>query len=221
MLKQSRIHKLWDNPICVSIVEDSISKPLNDKLMDFLLEYEKTGKGQKRSNRGGYQTLPWLCFEQECMDDRIQELKNVIIESFKEVFPPQFTGSWYQLWGSMNRHNDYNDLHTHGNSDISGIYYVRTPKNCGRLVFKDPRPAAEFNSFIYKLSSTSGDMYQIDPTEGMIIFFPSYLAHMVRPNESKEIRANFNFDFKMKMTDDPLDPKDGVIDPHKNSDWKK
>ena len=45
------------------------------------------------------------------------------------------------MWAIINTGGSTNLRHQHGNSTISGAYYVRAPKNCGDIVFYDPRPA--------------------------------------------------------------------------------
>ena len=34
----------------------------------------------------------------------------------------------------------YNKTHTHPNSMWSGVYYIKVPKNSGKLFLEDPRP---------------------------------------------------------------------------------
>ena len=45
-------------------------------------------------------------------------------------------------WSIINYKYASNAAHTHGNSLISSAYYVQATKNCGNIVFDDPRPGA-------------------------------------------------------------------------------
>mgnify|MGYP003142237355 CR=1 FL=1 len=54
-----------------------------------------------------------------------------------------------QIWMNINRKGDWNQMHLHsGKYDLCGNYYLKAPSNCGRLVFKDPRPAATGSMFL-------------------------------------------------------------------------
>ena len=49
------------------------------------------------------------------------------------------------MWAIINIGGAANARHHHGNSDISGAYYVRAPHKCGDIVFYDPRPAPVYS----------------------------------------------------------------------------
>ena len=49
------------------------------------------------------------------------------------------------MWAIINTGGSTNLRHQHGNSTISGAYYVRAPKNSGDIVFYDPRPAPVYS----------------------------------------------------------------------------
>ena len=49
------------------------------------------------------------------------------------------------MWAIINTGGAANLRHQHGNSTISGAYYVRAPKNSGDIVFYDPRPAPVYS----------------------------------------------------------------------------
>ena len=48
------------------------------------------------------------------------------------------------MWSIINRSGAKNSRHIHGNNFISAAYYVRAPKNCGDIVFHDPRSEPSF-----------------------------------------------------------------------------
>ena len=54
------------------------------------------------------------------------------------------------MWAIINIGGASNSRHHHGNSDISGAYYVRAPKNCGEIVFYDQGLHSIFSSIINK-----------------------------------------------------------------------
>lgn len=88
--------------------------------------------------------------------------------------------------------------HDHGYqpNTISGVYYFRTPLNCGRIIFKSSNPFAV--SFPHN-SSKYANLITCDVEEDMIILFPSWLSHKVEPNKNKDLRIsiafNISFDY--------------------------
>ncbi len=104
------------------------------------------------------------------------------------------------MWAIINSGGAANQRHQHGNSTISGAYYVRAPSNSGDIVFYDPRPAPVYS---YPNSnnpnSLNAQVNSISPSEGALILFPSYLDHSVNSNESNEERIVISFNIKINI----------------------
>ena len=104
------------------------------------------------------------------------------------------------MWAIINSGGAANLRHQHGNSTISAAYYVRAPKNCGDIVFYDPRPAP-----VYSHPNVSGPNFLnaqvngISPKEGVLVLFPSYLDHSVNENKSNEERIVISFNIRLNM----------------------
>jgi hypothetical protein len=102
-------------------------------------------------------------------------------------------------WVNINRpgaflHNKPPHLHTH--YFMSAVYYVTAPKNGGNLTFVAPFTGLEYtvprgaigNDTVYNSSRWS-----IEPEEGKLIIFPSWLLHYVNDNRSQEDRVSMAF----------------------------
>jgi len=86
-------------------------------------------------------------------------------------------------WSQIHNYLESTDIHHHGFVNFSWVYYVKVPKDSGKLVFildtKDDRaPKAVF-----------------EPKEGDLIIFPSYIQHKVTKNMNKEPRISISGDF--------------------------
>ena len=88
-----------------------------------------------------------------------------------------------------------NSEHIHGDV-FSGVFYLQAPEESGKLVLQNPAInrmwsgcalASEKNEF-------TGESIRIEPIEGNIILFPSYLPHSVETNNHDEeiIAISFN-----------------------------
>ena len=73
---------------------------------------------------------------------------------------------------------------------LSGVLFLQTPTNCGRLVFKNPAVSSDFSLIRAK-------DFVIDPEVLGCIFFPSWLEHYVEPNLSDEDRISLSFNFEV------------------------
>jgi uncharacterized protein (TIGR02466 family) len=84
--------------------------------------------------------------------------------------------------------------HMHRAAWISGVYYAKLPDvmhsgvtgNAGWIEFC--RPPDEFNC------KATHDVHLIEPKEGLMVLFPSYLYHRTIPFESEDLRISIAFD---------------------------
>ena len=104
------------------------------------------------------------------------------------------------MWAIINTGGSANLRHQHGNSTISGAYYVRAPKNSGDIVFYDPRPAPVY-SYPKALNPNllNAQVNGISPKEGALVLFPSYLDHSVNENLSNEERIVISFNITIQV----------------------
>ena len=75
------------------------------------------------------------------------ELTLEIFELIHGVFADQgyddaFEPACDSMWANVNPRGAFNSHHTHPHALWSGVYYVRTPDDCGLLCLTDPRPQA-------------------------------------------------------------------------------
>ena len=104
------------------------------------------------------------------------------------------------MWAIINTGGSANTRHQHGNSTISGAYYVRAPKNSGDIVFYDPRPAPVY-TYPNALSPNllNAQINGISPNEGSLVLFPSYLDHSVNENLSNDERIVVSFNITIQI----------------------
>lgn len=90
-------------------------------------------------------------------------------------------------------------LHEHGYqpNTFSGCYYYKVPKNSGDIQFKSTNP------FVVSFPHTAdkySNLVTVEPEDGMILLFPSWLLHKVFPNKTNDVRIslafNILFDYK-------------------------
>ena len=99
-----------------------------------------------------------------------------------------------ESWVNLNDKGGYNKVHHHGMFTLSGVMYLKCPKDSGRLLLKDPRPAVYFNNSLIK---NAGEEIVIQPEEGLIVFFPGFLEHSVEQNNSNQTRISISFNINL------------------------
>ena len=117
-----------------------------------------------------------------------------------------YLGSFYKfpnisinsIWININKKNNFNRLHNHPDCDLSGVLWINIPKGSGNFEFVSPHSFTAYsvvNSYSEKFKSDSYNYpgYKMYPKEGSMLVFPSYLNHMVEPNESDEDRISVSF----------------------------
>ena len=99
------------------------------------------------------------------------------------------------LWININGYKDFNLRHTHENSIISGVFYVKAPDKSSKITFYHPAfklMVREWNINM-KHNHYTSSVWSINPQKGKLLLFPSWLEHEVSPNLSQESRISISF----------------------------
>jgi uncharacterized protein (TIGR02466 family) len=87
-----------------------------------------------------------------------------------------------------------NSEHVHGDV-FSGVFYLSAPEESGKLSLVNPAINSIWNGC--RLTSNknqfTGESIKIEPVEGNVILFPSYLPHSVETNNHDEERISISF----------------------------
>ncbi len=171
----------------------------NEAMYKKIKELENTTDSVYLSNLGGFQSATDR-FDMMTTDPVFQPLRNLILHVIEKEL--NFKAKKFEvdrMWCNVNTKDDFNMIHSHGQFQFSGAYYVKAPKDSGQIVFRDPRPAAITNEFVTS-QFNGGEVYRIEPEERKLLIFPSYLDHMVMPSKSDDDRVSISWN--IKATDD-------------------
>lgn len=118
-------------------------------------------------------------------------LKNLDYEaSLKNI---QMANCWVNVMPSGAQHT----AHIHPHSVISGSFYVSMPKNCSAIKFEDPRLSHFMNAPVLKKKAQLQNQrfVSLQPKNGDVVLFESWLKHEVPTNETKEPRVSISFNY--------------------------
>jgi len=198
-------------PTPVAVVLLANTEQLNADLKRVVLEREAKDKsGTAHSNLGGWQS-DWKLAEWGGSPAR------AVLQAARATadrFTSDRTGravkvDWkMNAWANVNRSGHANEFHTHPGAYWSGTYYVEDggigndPSLGGEFEMQDPRgvaPAMYAPNLAYPMPGmqSAGASELISPRAGMLILFPAWLSHAVRPYRGKGMRISIAFNLSV------------------------
>lgn len=117
----------------------------------------------------------------------------------------QSTQTFYitNSWIAKSDPGEEHSIHHHPNSIISGVLYLQSLEDCGKINFHHKSPFKHEFSFNYDLKNYNqfnSDMWSYSPLTGDMIIFPSWLRHSVDNNQSNSSRIILGFNAFVKGT---------------------
>jgi len=116
------------------------------------------------------------------------------VGSVVEMTEPEPARISIDAWANVNQKGNSNALHIHPGCPWSGSYYVAMEPNCaGEIYFQDPRTTALMNNHPLNPFNATNHV-SIKPEPGMMLIFPSFVFHGVKPylGNSPRIMIAFN-----------------------------
>ena len=194
------VSSLKENLFFYTPIWDTVLSDIdNRKIENEIYSYKQERDDVTFSNRGGWQSesmraRPENCGSLSLVFDKIVTLVNTL------PLKNKIKHAEIYYWMNINGYRDYNTLHHHcgKHEDLSGIYYVKIPKDYKAAVsFVDPRPRASANPF-YTANFLNYDEYiKYEPSEGSLLLFPTFFEHQVEPNNSNEDRISVSFNLSL------------------------
>ena len=151
-------------------------------------------KETPRSNIAGYQSPSTL----HHVPELAPIFEHICQMAFRAVADLDFVDcdiALTEAWLNINDSRQcMNVEHVHGDV-FSGVFYLKVPEGSGKLGISNPginrmwsgcNLASQKNQF-------TGEHIRIDPVEGNIILFPSYIPHFVETNNHDDERISISF----------------------------
>ena len=179
---------------CDSIYHSTLSnEKIKKQLVKIVYDLEENVESNKKTNQGGYQK------DLNCKD-LFLNLISKEINKYEKLLNFNKKLKLDNLWCNINYKNSYNVSHVHPEVHFSGVYYLETPKNCGKLIFTNPNTFVRMHPEMKQASEHPNfkSHFYIQPVENLLLIFPSYLLHEVEMNNSNEKRISISFNLCIK-----------------------
>ena len=200
VLSMTKPNLLFPTPVWTIQLDNY--KSVNEQMFSYIKTKQKNDKiGVSKSNVKG-----WHSTDFDLNDKDPQTFISFILPAIEKVMTDMNWDKEKQIakinnmWAIVNTGGSANLRHQHGNSTISGAYYVRAPMNSGDIVFYDPRPAP-----VYSHPNTTNPNFLnaqvngVSPKEGALVLFPSFLDHSVNENISSSERIVISFNIRISI----------------------
>ena len=196
----SKPNLLFPTPVWTIQLENY--KSINEIMYSYIKTLQKNDEvGINKSNVKG-----WHSQDFDLNNNETQKFIAFILPAIEQVMTDMNWEKQKQIskinnmWAIVNTGGSGNLRHQHGNSTLSGAYYVRAPINSGDIVFYDPRPAPVYSHpNVTEPNLLNAQVNGISPKEGALVLFPSYLDHSVNENKSSEERIVISFNIKIQI----------------------
>jgi len=91
------------------------------------------------------------------------------------------------MWANIANPNRRHNFHIHANCLLSGLVYIKTPKNCGSTIFASPRMNAKGLEPTYlRKNELNADVFSLPPVKGRMLLWPSHVPHAVEQGTADE-----------------------------------
>lgn len=193
---RSGIAHWWATPVLMYRWPDC--EGVNRDLEGLVRERMTTSASRVRSNIGGWHSDDDLLTWPGSAPAQLKEwIAAGVRELCRVVAPDQALPKQLRIvaWANANRAGDSNAAHEHGNHSWSGVYYVSTGMvgdvaDSGQLELRDPRDGAgRINVGLASLGASN----LVPPRPGLMVMFPSWLLHGVRPHAGPDLRISVAF----------------------------
>lgn len=173
----------------------------NEALIKYCYTKKEIDQGRAFSNIGGWQSDD-LNLQDVELQPFIEELKNNIMFYINQCeFKTDLKYKLDNIWININGYKDHNKPHIHPGCLFSGVYYLKTPENCGNIVFKHPADILQYDwkkDLLKEVMQNNCNEWFLPVQEGKMFIFPSWLYHYVMPNlNEKEDRISLAFNINL------------------------
>jgi uncharacterized protein (TIGR02466 family) len=203
MISSPQAASLFDTPVIVDAMPDS--EALNAELKRLILERRAADKGIGRSNVGGWHSdtemLAWGGEPALQLVKRVVAAADAFTVDIKAEGKARFR--WVpEMWANVSQAGASNQYHTHPGAYWSVVYYVDDGYGGsddqslgGELVLLDPRmPMIRMTApdlrFRRPGQRPEDQERWFRPKSGMIVIFPAWLSHAVRPYNGSDLRIS-------------------------------
>ncbi|GAB5467658.1 MAG: hypothetical protein Kilf2KO_06880 [Rhodospirillales bacterium] len=209
-----QVSGLFPTPVAAVTLPDAAAR--NATLRALILERRARTPSVSASNLGGWQSDWEMASWGGPHCAAVLEAAKAVADSLtrrRDGQPAEI--AWRcNAWANVNGPGDANEFHCHPGAFWSGAYYVDDglasdatgsaagPEASGAFEMMDPRgpgPALYAPHLAYALPHglSAGSNETLQPRSGLLLLFPAWLLHQVRPYRGQQLRISLAFNLSI------------------------
>ena len=158
-------------------------------------------KEKTTNNQGNVRTKDSYVLEHKTFKNLKKDLNKKIIDYFNKIICCSNSTIPYitQSWINYTKENQFHHRHAHGNSYVSGVFFINADKEVDKIdFFKSGHRPFRLNVTQFNIFNSTTAAYPIQG--GDVILFPSSLPHGVDKKKGNNIRTSLSFNVFFKGT---------------------
>ena len=162
--------------------------------LEAIKEYKEQNQSIQKTNICGYRS-PETLHQVETLRPLFEYVCQMGFKAVSDLDFVECDIALTSAWLNINDNRQcMNNEHVHGDT-FSGVFYLSTPEESGKLVVQNPAINRMWGgcSLTSQKNQFTAESMRIEPTNGNIVLFPSYLAHSVETNNHDEERISISF----------------------------
>lgn len=165
-----------------------------DKLLTAVEEYkEENPQTTQGNNFNGYES-PGFLHEKTDLEGLLTYICEFAGKAAAEIDLVRSKVFISSTWVNYNGKNSFIAPHAH-NDVFSGVFYLSAPEGSGKLCIQNPAINHSWGGkrLIANKNEFTADTLKVEPIEGQVYMWPSYIQHYVEPGENEEDRISISF----------------------------
>jgi uncharacterized protein (TIGR02466 family) len=197
-LTAKRGFMLFPTPMFTGMLPD-IS--LCDRVEKIVREVQKSGQGRSSPPRApptymtpdNLHTLP----EMKELVDLVMPESGKILDAFAIIRDSHYITS---MWANITHPNHSQHMHVHPNCLLSGLVYIKTPKNCGPTMFASLRRFTKnLEPRFREKNDINSDFFIVPAEKGRMLIWPSHIPHAVEQGMADENEDRITVPFNIMI----------------------
>ena len=188
-----RIEHLFPEPVYFS----NLNRALTKTELKTIAQY----KEKTTNNQGNMRTKDSYVLEHKTFKNLKKDLNKKIIDYFNKIICCSNSTIPYitQSWINYTKENQFHHRHAHGNSYVSGVFFINADKEVDKIDFvRSGHRPFRFKVTQFNIFNSTTAAYPIQG--GDVILFPSSLHHGVDIKKGNNIRSSLSFNVFFKGT---------------------
>jgi hypothetical protein len=208
----SKVYPVFATPLYEERIQEPLLSPLQEEMFRVYQGLCADGHfDQFPKKKGEYHSVSDTTFKKGTLQhkyniDIIEEVVHLNAITYLELIRAPLPmiealrNETYELntWMTKTLKGKHAIEHSHGDADISGVYYVQTNNHDGNIYFRTPVRAGEGDNRCYQHLTHCN--LSITPEVGKLMMFPGWLRHGVRENTTDSERVSFSFNIKLELS---------------------